>query len=193
MPVQRLLGRILAIVLLMCPSLADADVTGTVAFDGVEPLSAAQQHTMPRDVLGNGGMRQVGADYALHGTIGQAAIGRMAGSHLHGAGFWMPLGQASSGIEENELDLPTSFALSTAFPHPVRSAGILRFAVPRRSPVSIELYDVSGRRIRTLVDGSYDAGIHEVELSSEALASGIYFCRMTAHRFKQTRRLVLLR
>jgi hypothetical protein len=175
---------------------ASNDRPGDIAgIDNVRLISVAPQYDVPRDVTGNGGARQVAANLALHGTIGQAAIGRMAGSfYQHNAGFWIAMEEEGpSDIGDYETELPAKFSMTTAFPNPVRSVGILRFAVPQRSPVSIELYDVSGRRVRTLVKGPVDAGVHEVELTSEGLASGIYFCRMKAERFKQTRRLVLLK
>jgi hypothetical protein len=168
------------------------DVAG---IDNVRLISVAPQYDMPRDVAGGGGARLVASNHALHGTVGQAAIRRMAGPfYQHYSGFWIAMEEEDpSDIEEHEPGLPARFSMATAFPNPVRSVGILRFTVPRRSPVSIELYDVSGRRVRTLVKGQVEAGVHEVELTSERLASGIYFCRMKAERFEQTRRLVLLK
>jgi hypothetical protein len=57
----------------------------------------------------------------------------------------------------------------------------------------VKLYDVCGREVLVLLDAKLEPGYHTTSVEGTGLASGIYFCRMSANGFSQTRRLVLLR
>ena len=70
--------------------------------------------------------------------------------------FQLIVGQPSAGVEEQAA--VTRFALSRPTPNPFSRAAELRFAVPQASPVSVEVFDVSGRLVRTLVSGALPAG-----------------------------------
>ena len=72
--------------------------------------------------------------------------------------------------------------------NPVRSQGSLAFSLPAADQVSLELLDVSGRRVRTLLDGSFGAGRHEVGWNARDLAPGLYFLRL-ARAGGETRQL----
>ncbi len=93
---------------------------------------------------------------------------------------------------------PASFAFAIGSANPVRPAGGTRILYDIPAPgshVTIALYNVSGRRVRTLVDRFVAPGRHEATVSGndlEALPSGVYFARMEANPFTMSRRLVLL-
>jgi hypothetical protein len=89
--------------------------------------------------------------------------------------------------------LPTVFAFDPARPNPVRGTATLSYAVPGPARVVISLYDVQGRAVETLVDTEQSPGFHTVALHASRLPAGIYFGRMTAPGFTQTRRLLLLK
>jgi len=95
--------------------------------------------------------------------------------------------------EHTRLDVARLFP---AHPHPVRTATTLGFALPAQSPVRLEIYDVLGRRVATLVDGTRPAGFHTVQWApgrEGALASGMYFARFEAEGVRDIQRLVLVR
>jgi hypothetical protein len=90
------------------------------------------------------------------------------------------------------------YALARATPNPFRSSTAIEFSVPTRTRVSIEIYNVLGQRVRTLVNETLDANIHVREWNGRSddgtnLSSGIYFYKMTADDFESTRRVVLLK
>jgi len=83
-------------------------------------------------------------------------------------------------------------------PNPFNPMTRIRFGLAAAGRVSIRIYDVSGRLIRALVDEERSAGRYEArwdgrDSRGRPVASGIYFCRMTAGDFKETRKLALLR
>jgi hypothetical protein len=89
--------------------------------------------------------------------------------------------------------VPDEFALSNSYPNPVSGQATIEYAVPEQSDVTVEVYDVLGRRVATLANGEKKAGEHSVRLDASDLSSGTYFYRMRAEDFTQTRRLVVVR
>jgi hypothetical protein len=90
------------------------------------------------------------------------------------------------------------FWLSASEPNPFRHHTSVHFAVPRSLPVTLAVYDVLGRRIRTIVNEPLPAGPHVRAWngrseSGQKAASGIYFVRMEAGEFRESRKTVLLR
>jgi phosphodiesterase/alkaline phosphatase D-like protein len=69
----------------------------------------------------------------------------------------------------------------------------INYALPEQSQVTLEVYDVLGRRVATLVNREKEAGEYSVRLDAADLSSGNYFYRMRAGDFTQTRRLVVVR
>lgn len=102
---------------------------------------------------------------------------------------------SGSGIDEQ---LPKVFELSEVSPNPVQGQCLVRFALPCESEVSVSLFDVTGRAVRTFVSGTTPAGYHLAVWRGEddrgrALPQGLYFLRMEAPEYKAVRKLVLLR
>jgi flagellar hook assembly protein FlgD len=92
---------------------------------------------------------------------------------------------------------PLTFRLHQNAPNPFRPATTIRFDLPRRGPVSLRVYDVAGRLVRSLVDGSpLEAGRHEAvwdgrNESGRSVGAGLYFYRLQAGSLSETRRMVL--
>ena len=90
-------------------------------------------------------------------------------------------------------DTPESFFMSQNFPNPFNPVTTIRFGLPGEADVRLEIFDVTGRRVATLVDGPLGAGTHNIEWNARRAASGIYFYRITAGSFSQTNKMILLR
>jgi hypothetical protein len=89
--------------------------------------------------------------------------------------------------------LPREYKLYTSYPNPFNPATTIKYDLATDSHVSLKLYDVLGREVMTLVDGDETAGRYQVTLNASELSSGVYFYRLTAGDFTDTRRLVLLK
>ncbi len=87
---------------------------------------------------------------------------------------------------------PTAYALHGVAPNPVRGAAAFSFALPEAARVTITLYDLSGRKVGTVVDEKMEAGEHRVA-TTLALAPGVYVYRMNAGSFVAAKRLVVAR
>jgi hypothetical protein len=94
---------------------------------------------------------------------------------------------------------PRTFALFAAHPNPFNPTTTMRYDVPRVGVnVNITIYDVSGARVRVLVDGLPTVGVHNATWNGQddrgrPVASGVYFVKMEAATFAKTRKLVLLK
>jgi len=107
-----------------------------------------------------------------------------------------PTGSARAD-EVEPHDLPVRFALRANQPNPFHTSTRLRFDLPVRSPVRIEVFDLAGRRVSTLVDGIQPAGRHSYEWDGAGsrgtrAAAGVYLCRMIAGDFRAQRHLVFV-
>lgn len=85
-----------------------------------------------------------------------------------------------------------SVQLLGTYPNPARQEAILRFAVPEPQDVSVHLFDLLGRRVRTVVDGE-EEGRHELQLETSDLPSGVYFVRLQAEDVTRARKLTVVR
>lgn len=93
--------------------------------------------------------------------------------------------------------IPDAFGFGEIRPNPVRSLAVVTFDLPSASMVNLDVYDITGRRIRRLADGSWPAGRHTVEWLSHndatgRIPSGVYYMRFSADDFQQTRQVVVL-
>ena len=89
--------------------------------------------------------------------------------------------------------LPAAFALAPPQPNPFNPQTEIVFRLPRAAPVSVKIYDLQGRTVAVLAGGNSGAGEHRVIWNAGDVASGIYFCRMEAPGFSETRKLALIR
>jgi hypothetical protein len=89
--------------------------------------------------------------------------------------------------------VPESYALSQNYPNPFNSETTISYTTPHDEFVSLKVYDLTGREVATLVHGMRSAGRKFVTWDARGFASGVYFYRMEAGRFTQTRKLILLR
>jgi hypothetical protein len=98
------------------------------------------------------------------------------------------------GVEErNSETLPTSFNLSQNFPNPFNPSTVIRFQLPVNSYVTLKVFDVNGREVATLVEGQMAAGEHHMTFTPAAATSGPYFYRITAGKFSQTHKAILMK
>ena len=88
--------------------------------------------------------------------------------------------------------------LTGASPNPFLSATDLSFSVPLRRHIRLEVFDARGRIVATPADGDFESGLHRVTWdgltgNGERAASGMYFCRLSAAAYSETRKIVMLR
>ncbi len=95
---------------------------------------------------------------------------------------------------EDPTDKPrASFRLAQNYPNPFNPTTTIGYDLPSASQVSLKVYDVVGREVATLVNEAQAAGEHTATFNGANLASGIYFYRLQAGNFVQTRKMLLVK
>ncbi len=97
------------------------------------------------------------------------------------------------GIEPSPETTPYRFALLPNYPNPFNPATEIRFTIPRQEEVTLEVYDITGRRVTQLVHGKMKAGEHRVRWEARHQASGVYFAVLKAGEQMQVRKMMLVR
>jgi photosystem II stability/assembly factor-like uncharacterized protein len=98
-----------------------------------------------------------------------------------------------TGIKETTHQVISSYSLSQNYPNPFNPVTNISFSIPKRSFVSVKLYDLLGREVSTIVSEELPAGNHSRQWNAVNISSGIYFYRLQAGSFTETKKLVLLR
>ncbi len=102
-------------------------------------------------------------------------------------------GTATGVAEQPQSAKPAVFALDQNYPNPFNPTTTIKYELPKTSMVKLSVFDLLGREVATLVNERKDAGAYQVRFDGSALPSGIYFYRIVAGDFVQTRRLALVK
>jgi hypothetical protein len=89
------------------------------------------------------------------------------------------------------IQIPNKYILMQNYPNPFNPITHIRFGLPKTSLVRIELYNILGQRVVTLLDERRPAGYHIVDLNGSNLSSGIYLYRIQSEGFMQMKKMVL--
>jgi hypothetical protein len=98
-----------------------------------------------------------------------------------------------TGVDITNSGIPGEFQLHQSYPNPFNPATTFSYQLPILSNVTLKVYDVLGREVATLVDDVEAPGYKSVNFNASALASGVYFYRLEAGSFAETKKLILLR
>ncbi|MBU8935037.1 MAG: T9SS type A sorting domain-containing protein [candidate division Zixibacteria bacterium] len=99
---------------------------------------------------------------------------------------------------QKEANLPMEFTLGQNYPNPFNPTTEIGFNLPNAGQVSLEIFNITGQKVRSLVDGYREAGVHTVTWDGTGnrgnkVSSGVYFYRLQADDFSDTRKMVLLK
>jgi flagellar hook assembly protein FlgD len=108
--------------------------------------------------------------------------------------FTLDVGTA---VEEQQM-LPTEYVLAQSYPNPFNATTVIEFAIPEAALVRLDVYNVLGRRVKTLVQGTQPAGFYRTvwdgrDEAGHPVPTGLYLYRLTASDWIQTRRMMLIK
>jgi len=88
--------------------------------------------------------------------------------------------------------MPPTFALEQNYPNPFNPATEIKYQLAASGFVTLRVYDVIGRNVSTLINERQNAGEHSVTFNAAGLPTGVYFYKLSAGNFVQTRKLILI-
>lgn len=91
------------------------------------------------------------------------------------------------------IALLNDYKLEQNYPNPFNPSTIIRFSLPRAQNITLEVFDISGRNVATLISGRVESGNNSIQFNTHNLSSGIYFYKLTAENFTQTKKMMLIR
>ena len=106
--------------------------------------------------------------------------------------------QTTDIIQAQDNELPTNFILHQNYPNPFNPSTTIRFSVKKRDIVSLQVFDLTGKLIKTLRKGALQPGIHEIKWNGvndleEAVSSGVYLYFIRTENAIQSRKMILLK
>ncbi|MEA1986915.1 MAG: N-acetylmuramoyl-L-alanine amidase [Candidatus Marinimicrobia bacterium] len=97
-----------------------------------------------------------------------------------------------ASINENNT-LPNTFTLFQNYPNPFNPKTVIEYNIPKNSNVKLNIYDLSGKKITSLVDEFQNSGFHSVEFNGNKFASGIYLYQLLTDDFSEVKKMVLIK
>lgn len=89
--------------------------------------------------------------------------------------------------------MPKEYSLSQNYPNPFNPTTVIGYQLPVTSKISLKVYDLLGQEVATLFEGVRQPGKYQATFDGSRLASGVYFCRLTANSYMETKKLLLIK
>lgn len=109
-------------------------------------------------------------------------------------GVWRRLlSEVVTSVELTDDQIPNDFTLKQNYPNPFNPSTKIKFSVPQSSFVTIKVYSILGKEITTLISEKKAIGSYEVDFNAKNLPSGVYFYKLQAGSFIESKKMILLR
>ncbi|MCK4672561.1 T9SS type A sorting domain-containing protein, partial [candidate division WOR-3 bacterium] len=172
---------------------SDPDITildSLASFGNIPAGDTANNESEPYSFVVDSTITDTLADYSLHIYANDSTYETFAY-------FTVILG-APLGIAEGEHQLPYTYALLQNYPNPMRNNTTIRYQLPKKEKVSLKIYDVVGRLVRTLINelkepGYYTIHWHGKDDRERKASAGVYFYRIQAGNYTNTKKMVLFK
>ncbi len=126
-------------------------------------------------------------------TIRQGSSTAAATLKLDGIRVMTSWAALVTNVEDNSTKLPNEFGLSQNYPNPFNPSTVISWQLAVGSMVTLKIYDLLGREVATLIDEFQQAGQYVKTIHGTSLPSGVYFYKIQAGDFTQTKKMILLR
>ncbi|MFH2056190.1 MAG: T9SS type A sorting domain-containing protein, partial [bacterium] len=160
------------------------DTTGTEDFDRSYCISTGPYTLAPGE-----------SEIAAFAVLAASSLEQLNGAAEHARDFYRA---ATPVYEDGALTLPTSYRLEQNFPNPFNPETNISFTLPKSGRVNLEVFNLLGQRVATLLDQELPAGNHQarwagIDDRGQAVASGLYLYRLQAEDFSAVRKMLLLK
>jgi len=97
------------------------------------------------------------------------------------------------GVRKIGNDVPKTFTLQQNYPNPFNPTTFINFEIPKNSDVSINVYDITGKLVDKIIDKNMQSGSYQISYDASKLTSGVYFYRLSAGNFVDTKKMILVK
>lgn len=164
--------------------IADRDYVAVAdGWDGIRIIDVSD----PTNATEVGGYNTCGFAFSLYASDGRITVADEYSLVI--LDNWI----ATDTDSQNVNPIPESFHLSQNYPNPFNATTTIEFFVPRRSHVTLTVYNVLGRKVTTLMDAELRMGPHRAAWDAQDFSSGVYFYRLAAGDFSMTRKMVMIK
>ncbi len=98
-----------------------------------------------------------------------------------------------TGVHDPGNGIPKDFSLNQNYPNPFNPSTVIDFAVPKTAFVTVKVYDLMGKEVKTLVNETKQAGYYSLNFNASNLTSGVYFYKITAGDFTASKKMMLVK
>jgi hypothetical protein len=105
----------------------------------------------------------------------------------------LPAVSSAAALAKQADNLPSRFELGQNYPNPFNPTTTIEFSLPAGGNVKLDVFNVLGQTVTTLLNRPMDAGRHQVEFDASSLSSGVYFYRLTTEDATETKKMVLMK
>lgn len=123
--------------------------------------------------------------YNFSGPIQELLVGAVIDSVVYGS--------VILNVQNQNNQIPSTFVLHQNFPNPFNSTTVIKFSTPTNQQLNFVIYDNLGREVQRLDGLFYYAGNHEISITGDNLTSGVYFYRVEAGDFIETKKMILIK
>jgi photosystem II stability/assembly factor-like uncharacterized protein len=113
----------------------------------------------------------------------------------YGRAIWIReiSGDDPIGITNTQTSVPDKFALKQNYPNPFNPTTTIEFSLPVKDAVTINVFDITGRLVTTLMNREMPAGTHKLVFDASKLSSGVYFYTIKTNAFTDTKKMILIK
>ena len=97
------------------------------------------------------------------------------------------------GLVPISTEIPERFSLSQNYPNPFNPVTRIRFSISNAADVKLQVFDILGKEVKVLVNDVFSPGVYEADFDASNLPSGVYFYKLTAGTFSESKKMVLLK
>lgn len=111
-----------------------------------------------------------------------------------GNGFFQAINSVITDVKEKKSEeIPNEYGLMQNYPNPFNPVTVINYSIPSKSNVHLAIFDQLGRELKTLVNKEQAGGNYQVEFNASNLASGVYYYRLAADNFIQSKKMIVLK
>ncbi len=158
--------------------IAECNITGTGSWDNFQTFSAKLN-------------RKVSGHHDVYLLFTGSGTGKLFILHS----FYFKGPSEVTGVQKysEENNIPKKYELRQNYPNPFNPSTSITFALPKGNKVKVTVYNQLGQQVAVLADGDYSAGVHTLNFNAVNFASGVYYYRIQAGSFIETKKMILMK